>query len=42
VPAEAHGTVKTDEHVCRTPTDTWTIKCAPDTVAKSVTVELAK
>ena len=41
-PVEMHGTVKTDEHVCKTPTDTWTIKCGPGTVAKSYTVELAK
>ena len=39
---EMHGTVKTDEHICKTPTDTWTIKCGPNTVPKSYTVELVK
>ncbi|MCL2649019.1 MAG: hypothetical protein FWD61_18805 [Phycisphaerales bacterium] len=36
------GTEKTDSHICSTPTDTWTIKCGPNTVAKSYTMELVK
>jgi hypothetical protein len=39
---KAHGTVKTAEHICASPEDTWTIHCGPGTVAKSYTVELAK
>jgi len=37
-----NGTEKTDSHIAKTPTDTWTIKCGPGTVAKSYTLELAK
>jgi hypothetical protein len=39
---EEDGQKKTDEHVCKTAEDTWTITCGPKTVAKSYTVELAK
>jgi len=39
---EEDGQEKKDEHVCRTPEDSWTIKCGPKTVAKSYSVELAK
>ncbi|MFB3890775.1 MAG: hypothetical protein ACE15C_02000 [Phycisphaerae bacterium] len=39
---EEDGQKKTDEHVCKTAEDAWTIKCGPKTVAKSFTVELAK
>ncbi|MFB3892639.1 MAG: hypothetical protein ACE15C_11520 [Phycisphaerae bacterium] len=41
-PADKRGTLKTDEHICTTARDTWTIRCGPGTVAKSYTVELAK
>lgn len=36
------GQPRQDEHVCKTPQETWTLKCGPKTVAKSFTVELAK
>jgi hypothetical protein len=39
---QPHGSVKTDVHVCATPTDSWTITCGAGTVPTSYTVELAK
>jgi hypothetical protein len=39
---EEDGQTKTDEHVCKTPKDAWTIKCGPKTVSRSYTVEWAK
>jgi hypothetical protein len=39
---EEDGREKKDEHVCKTPQDTWTIRCGPKTVARSYSVELAK
>ena len=37
-----HATLKTDEHICVKPDETWTIHCGPGTVAKTYSVELAK
>ncbi|MCL2640086.1 MAG: hypothetical protein FWD53_04505, partial [Phycisphaerales bacterium] len=37
-----NGQEKTHSHIATKPTDTWTIKCGPGTVAKSYTMELAK
>ncbi|MCL2648052.1 MAG: hypothetical protein FWD61_13750 [Phycisphaerales bacterium] len=42
IPTEKHGTPKTDSHIVNSPTDSWTIKCGPKTIAKSFTIELAK
>jgi len=38
---DENGTEKKDEHIAKSPSDTWTINCGPKTVAKSYTVELA-
>jgi hypothetical protein len=36
------GQTRQDEHICKTPQETWNIQCGPKTVAKTVTVELAR
>lgn len=39
---EEDGQPKTSEHIAKTANDTWTIKCGPKTVCKSISMELAK
>ena len=39
---DENGVTKTNEHIAKSNTDSYVIKCAPGTVCKSVTLEIQK